>query len=218
MVSGSLTNVKTKLNTDLETIMPKYNANNDATAKEIADLALHAMLPIKYLFSLSLGITIACYLTSKYTPMFSSVFKVATLISAIFTFDMHITWSRVNEEYKHFDRLQDTDLVSWDTFRSRVSSCSNGILASTYLISWKKFLQKDLDSGFVKFFDVAKADWGDTTAWGTTDTDGNTVNKIEKAVKEELPGFTKWLGATFTPPTPPTPPTPAPTPTGGGNA
>jgi len=159
------------VNRDLKSIMGKYKNSDKVTGRDISKLVMHALEPIKYLFVLSGVITAASFLAVKYTPIFSSVFKVIVVFSAVVTFDMYVMHSRIKDEYNFYKR-QTKKAITFDNFRDSMADCGNNIYAHTFLISFSWILKNDLTDGIYDIIDSAR--------------EGSLTSR---KVKEHLPGF-----------------------------
>jgi len=179
-ITPSLRDFNDHIQEDICPVMGSFNESNKANAKDISTLVLHAMQPIKYLFWSSLMVTCGCYLAEKYTPIFSSVFKVSKWISGVFTFDMFVTYAHTYKEFFYFDaRAQEHDPnVGWEDFLKRVDDYSRSILSSTFVLSSSRFLSKDVNGGLVSLFKKGKES-------------GGVISVAD--VTEFLPGMANWF-------------------------
>ncbi|NGX51240.1 MAG: hypothetical protein K1060chlam2_01105 [Chlamydiae bacterium] len=157
---------------DIKSIMGKYTKSS-ATVKgrDISNLVMHTLEPIKYLFVLSVVITAASFLAVKYTPIFSSIFKVIVVFSAVVTFDMYVMHSRIKDEYNFYKR-QSKNTITFDDFRDSMADCGNDIYAHTFLISFSWILKDDLTEGIYELIESA-----------------SDKSLTPRKVKQLLPGF-----------------------------
>ena len=179
-ITPSLRDFNARIQGDITPVMGSFNESQKASARDISTLVLHAMQPIKYLFWSSLMVTCGCYLAEKYTPIFSSVFKVSKWISVVFTFDMFVTYAHTYKEYFYFDaRAHEHDPnVQWQDFLNRVDDYSRSILSSTFVLSSSRFLSKDVNGGLVSLFNKGKESEGVISVADVT---------------EFLPGMANWF-------------------------
>jgi hypothetical protein len=179
-ITPSLRDFKDRIQEDMAPVMQSFTKSDTANARDISTLVLHAMQPIKYLFWSSFMVTCGCYLAEKYTPIFSSVFKVSKWVSAVFTFDMFITYVHTYKEYFYFDaRGQELEPnVKWVDFLHRVDDYSRSILSSTFVLSSSRFLSKDVNGGLVALLMQGKE------AGGAIST---------QLVIQNLPGIASWF-------------------------
>jgi len=158
-VSPQIRDLAKTVQDDATPVLKAFNETGSADARAISNLVLHVMQPIKYLFWSSALATCANYLVAKNTPIFSSIFKVTTFISAFFTFDLFVTFALTYKEYYYFEwrGKEHNPNVAWDDYIKHVDDYSRGILSSTFLLSSSRFLSEDVNGGLVKIMETAKA-------------------------------------------------------------
>lgn len=179
-VSPSLGKLKEKIQEDFQAFIEPAQKSDKVNAKDVSILISDAMQPIQYLFWSNVMLTGTNYLMVKYTPIFRSVFKVTTAVSAVFTFEFFMLYFHTYKEYLYFDaRSKDKDPdMDWEDFLFRVEDFSRNILASTFFISGKRFLEKDIDGGILNLMKQAKDKRGPLSS---------------EEVGKYLPGLGKWF-------------------------
>lgn len=181
MITPSLREFQTDIKKDVTVVMDQFKASDEANAKDIANLAMHAMQPVKYLFWSSLMVTWGLHLAEKYTPIFGSVFKVIRYVFTFFTFDLFMSYAHTYKEFYYFDvRAKEGEEVkiSWKVFIAHVDDYSRSILSSTFLLSSSRFLSSDVNGGLVKIFEFGKEPENQFTA---------------EKIREILPGLGTWF-------------------------
>ena len=179
-VSPSLGDFKETIKIDFERMITPVRESDQVSTKEISTLIFHAIQPIQYLFWSTMMLTCGSYLAAKYTPIFRSIFKVTTLVSAIFTFEFFMFYVQIYKEYFYFEARSKERIkeIPWDDFLVRVEDFSRNILASTFFVSGKRFLADDINGGLLNLMKQGK--------------DKRSPLDMEEVV-QYLPGLTKWF-------------------------